>query len=197
MTVNQTRYVGFGLAGHQVRRAELLQNAVVLVFIDLPLVIDPTEATRRTSEKQRESFQRPWRRRRRLPHILIPPPNSKVVRLCRVDKNGVKSHFLLSFLHNHQFTATQTHRRRAAQDGAHHRTHAQTDTKFGVQHRSCTTNVQARTWRDGRGGGRSRTPRRPPRQTGRSMASPAPGPARDRHGSQTGSEGPPQQVMLS
>lgn len=43
MAINQTGDVGFGLAGHQMRRAELFQDAVVVVFIDFPLIVDSAE----------------------------------------------------------------------------------------------------------------------------------------------------------
>lgn len=42
-----------------------------------------------------------------IPHILISPTNSKLMCLCWVHKDGVQSHFFITFLHNHQFTVTQ------------------------------------------------------------------------------------------
>ena len=41
VTVHQAGDVCLGLAGHQVRGAELLQHAVVVILVDLPLVVDP------------------------------------------------------------------------------------------------------------------------------------------------------------
>lgn len=43
MTVNQTGDVGFGLAGYQMRRTELFQDTVVVVFINFPLIVDSEE----------------------------------------------------------------------------------------------------------------------------------------------------------
>lgn len=55
--------------------------------------------------------------------------------------------------------------------------------RMAVNSLSLSLNDELRTWRGGRGGGRSRTPRRPLRPTGRSTASRAPGQAgRDRQG---------------
>lgn len=44
MAIDQAGDVGLGLAAHQVGRTEFLQHAVVVVFIDLSLVVDPEEA---------------------------------------------------------------------------------------------------------------------------------------------------------
>lgn len=45
-----------------------------------------------------------------VPHVLIPTANSKVLRLRRVDKDGVQPHLFVPFLHNHQFAAKQMFR---------------------------------------------------------------------------------------
>lgn len=40
VAINQTGDVGFGLAGHQMGRTELFQDAVVIVLVNLPLIVD-------------------------------------------------------------------------------------------------------------------------------------------------------------
>lgn len=41
VTVHQAGDVGLGFTGHQVRRTELLEDTVVVVFVDPPLIVDP------------------------------------------------------------------------------------------------------------------------------------------------------------
>lgn len=43
MTIHKTGYVGFGLAGYQMWRTEFFQDTIVIILINLPLVVDPTE----------------------------------------------------------------------------------------------------------------------------------------------------------
>lgn len=45
-----------------------------------------------------------------VPHVLIPPAHSKVLRLGWVDEDGVQPHLFVPFLHNHQFAAAQMFR---------------------------------------------------------------------------------------
>lgn len=51
VTIHKAGYVGFGLAGYQMRRAKLFQHTIVIILIDLPLVIDPTAGEAEGKEK--------------------------------------------------------------------------------------------------------------------------------------------------
>lgn len=110
VAINQTGDVGFGLAGYQIGRAELFQDTVVVVFINFPLIVD--------SEKRGVWWQTSKRRIdvvihdllmkvRLVPHILISSTHCKVIRLRRVDVDGVQPHLLVALLYNDQFTATK------------------------------------------------------------------------------------------
>lgn len=92
------------------RRAELFQDAVVVVFINFPLIVDSEErgVWWQTSKRRFDVFIHSLLMKARLiPHVLISSTHCKVMRLCRVDVDGVQPHLLVALLYNHQFTATK------------------------------------------------------------------------------------------
>lgn len=122
MTVNQAGDVGFGLAGHQMWRAELFQHTIVFILIDHPLVVDPGGIPKAEKKQTKLLYTGLVFPKHGLlffaegttadfaPHVLIPTADSKVLRLSWIDKDGVESHLFVAFLDNHQFAAAQMFR---------------------------------------------------------------------------------------